>query len=205
MAHARDASADNTTDAELLLRFVSRNDQDAFVALVQRHRHRVLNVCRRLLRDDHDAEDACQATFLVLLRRAASIARPELLANWLYGVALRVAGKARARSMRQRLLERQCAVTHCADPLADLLRRDLGSLLVAEVQRLPKKYRAPLILCYLQGNTNAEAARLLRCPSGSMSYRLARGRELLRQRLIDRMARCIDVHVDSFAHGRFLD
>jgi RNA polymerase sigma factor (sigma-70 family) len=176
--------AERLSDGQLVVRFVGSNDQDAFAALVRRHRSRVLNVCRRLLRDHHDAEDACQITFLVLLRRARSLAEPELLANWLHGVARRVAGKARAQAARQRLQETSRAADAVPDPLTDVLRRDLQSLLVTEMQRLPEKYRASLVLCYLDGKTNAEAAQQLGCPAGSMSHRLARGREMLRQRLI---------------------
>ena len=178
--------AEAMSDGQLLTRFVDRKDADAFETLVQRHRTRVLSVCRRVLQDDHDAEDACQATFLVLVRRAQVIAQPERLANWLHGVALRVAGKARARAARQRRNEKNSAAERIHDPLAELQRRDLRSLLVAEVQRLPENHRAPLVLCYLEGNTNVEAARQLCCPSGSLSYRLARGRELLRKRLLQR-------------------
>jgi polysaccharide export outer membrane protein len=198
---AGDTRAQKTSDGQLLMRFADRNDAEAFKTLVQRHRRRVLSVCRRLLRDAHHAEDACQATFLVLLRRARSIAQPELLANWLHGVARRVAGKARVRAARQRLHEKNRAPACTPDPLADVHRRDLRSLLATEMQRLPEKYRAPLALCYLDGNTNVEAARQLRCPSGSLSYRLARGREMLRQRLIQRMVECPANIVESFPIG----
>ena len=174
------------TDGQLLMRFVNREDLEAFKTLVQRHRPRVLTICRGLLRDAHHAEDACQATFLVLLRKARLIARPEQLANWLCGVARRVAAKARVRAARQRLHEMTRAPARAPDPLADLYRRELRSVLATEMQRLPEKFRAPLVLCYFDGNTNVEAARQLRCPSGSISYRLARGLQMLRRRLLQR-------------------
>jgi RNA polymerase sigma factor (sigma-70 family) len=170
-------------DKQLLMRFVNLEDSAAFGALVERHGPMVLGVCRRVLRDAHAAEDACQAVFLVLLRRAASIARPELLAGWLYGVAMRVAGKARAGTLRRRVNEKRVVAATVPDPVVEAARRDLRSVLTAEIDRLPEKYRGPLILCYWEGKTNDEAARQLGCPPGSMSYRLARGREMLRERL----------------------
>jgi RNA polymerase sigma factor (sigma-70 family) len=170
-------------DRQLLERFVNLQDSAAFGALVQRHGPMVLGVCRRVLRDAHAAEDACQAVFLVLLRRAASIARPELLSGWLYGVAMRVAGKARAGTVRRRAHEKRATSPAVPDPVVEAARRDLRSVLTAEIERLPEKYRDPLILCYWEGKTNDEAARQLGCPPGSMSYRLARGREMLRERL----------------------
>jgi RNA polymerase sigma factor (sigma-70 family) len=145
-----------------------------------------------VLHDDHDAEDAFQATFLVLLRRAASLARPELLANWLYGVAYRVALKARAARRREherQLLGRPPAgrpADRPADLPADVTRHELRAVLDRELDHLPEVYRAPLVLCYLEGLTNREAAQRLGCPGGSISYRLARGRELLRERLTGR-------------------
>jgi RNA polymerase sigma factor (sigma-70 family) len=174
------------SDAQLLRRFNLLQDPGAFTALVQRHWPTVLGVCRRLLRDDHSAEDACQAAFMVLLRKARLIAQPERLASWLYGVALRVAGKARSRAARRRDHERRVIVPAAADPLREVVRRDLHALLTAEIHTLPEKYRGPLLLCYWEGLTNEEAARQLGCPAGSMSWRLARGRELLRRRLTRR-------------------
>jgi RNA polymerase sigma factor (sigma-70 family) len=145
----------------------------------------VLGVCQRVLNHAQDAEDAFQATFLVLVRKAGSLARPELLANWLYRVAYRTAKKARAHASRHH----GCAgLADCilAEPGVDAAGEELRATLDEELQRLPDKYRVPLILCYLEGKTNEEAARQLGWPTGSMSCRLARGRELLRERLTSR-------------------
>jgi RNA polymerase sigma factor (sigma-70 family) len=169
----------------LVERFVQRQDEEAFAALVRRHGPLVLGVCRRVLHDWDDAQDAFQATFFVLARKAASLAKPEALGNWLYGVAFRTAVKARARAARRREYERQ-AGRATANPSSELARRDLWEALDEELSRLPEKYRAPLVRCYLEGKTNEEAARELGCPPGSMSGRLARGRELLRERLTSR-------------------
>jgi RNA polymerase sigma factor (sigma-70 family) len=179
-------SIEEQSDALLLARFASQQDKDAFADLVKRHGPMVLAVCRRVLRSPHDAEDAFQATFLVLVRKAASIAQPELLGNWLYGVAYRVAAKARANAARRTEHERRAPVMPLEDPLRDVTGRELRSVLDAEMSRLPEKYRAPLVLCYLEGRTNEEAARLLGWPTGSISGRLARARELLRKRLLHR-------------------
>jgi RNA polymerase sigma-70 factor (ECF subfamily) len=146
----------------------------------------VLAVCQRVLQNSQDAEDAFQATFLVLVRKAGSIGQPELLANWLYGVAYRTALKARANAVRRSEHERQAVSMPSADPLVEVAWRELRALLDEELSRLPEKYRAPLVLCYLQGKTNEEAARQLGWPIGSMSARLARGREMLRDRLASR-------------------
>ncbi len=176
-------AAGGETDRLLLERFVRRQDGTAFAALVQRHGPMVLGVCRRVLGHAQDAEDAFQATFLVLVRRASSLRDPALLGNWLYGVACRTARKARARAARRQQLERQATPMPAEAPSADDKGPQLRALLDAELQTLPEKYRAPLVLCYLEGLTNEEAARRLGWPPGSMSYRLARGRELLRERL----------------------
>jgi RNA polymerase sigma-70 factor (ECF subfamily) len=170
------------SDRELLERFARGQDEEAFEALVQRHGPLVLGVCRRVLRDWEDAQDAFQATFFVLARKAGSLAKPEALGNWLYGVAYRTAVKAKARAARRRECERQ-AGRATPNPASEEARRDLCEVLGEELSRLPEKYRAPLVHCYLEGKTNQEAARELGCPLGSMSGRLARGRELLRERL----------------------
>jgi RNA polymerase sigma factor (sigma-70 family) len=179
---------DALTDTELLKRFAQRHEEAAFAALLRRHGPMVLSVCRRVLHNSHDAEDAFQATFLVMIEKAAQLRKPELLANWLYGVAYRTALHARQRAARRSERERE-AVAMSSDPVShsETESRELRHVLDEELQRLPDKYRAPLVLCYLEGKTNEEAARLLGWPSGSMSYRLARGRELLRERLQGRM------------------
>jgi RNA polymerase sigma factor (sigma-70 family) len=173
-------------DRALLKRFVAHQDQHAFATIVSRHGPMVLGVCRRVLRHHQDAEDAFQATFLVLARKAGSLDRPELLANWLYGVAFRTAQQARAKVARRSHHEREAASMTAAWSEPEVGQRELRELLDQELFQLPEKYRAPLVLCYLEGKTNEEAARLLGWPPGSMSARLARGRELLRERLARR-------------------
>jgi RNA polymerase sigma factor (sigma-70 family) len=183
---APNRTAEQLTDSQLLERFAKRKDEAAFAVLVKRHGPMVLAVCRRLLQNNHDADDAFQATFLVLVRKAALIAQPELLANWLYGVAYRVAVKARIRAARRSEHERRTPAMQLDDPLLEVNSRELRAVLDAEMNHLPEKYRAPLVLCYLEGKTNEEAARQLGWPTGSISGRLARARDLLRKRLVRR-------------------
>jgi RNA polymerase sigma factor (sigma-70 family) len=171
-------------DGDLLQRFVCDRDEAAFETLLHRHARLVWHVCRSLLRETHAAEDAFQATFLILVRKAGSISRPELLGNWLYGVAQRVAQRARALQSRHHThqgLEAVAARTVEAEA-------DLHGRVHEELQRLPAKYRAPLVLCYLEGRTNEEAARHLQWPVGTLKVRLMRGREMLRSRLTRRGA-----------------
>lgn len=179
---------DTFSDGQLLDCFVHRHEEAAFAALVRRHGPMVLSVCRRLLRHHHDAEDAFQATFLVLAEKAHSLRQPELLANWLYGVAYRTAVHARQRASRRSEREREVAVLSPVSGDSEIEAREVRRVLDEELARLPEKYRAPLVLCYLEGMTNEEAARTLGWPSGSMSHRLARGREMLRERLEGRLA-----------------
>jgi RNA polymerase sigma factor (sigma-70 family) len=178
--------AGEVTDRELLQRFAHSRDGDAFTALVRRYGPLVLGVCRRVLGQGPDAEDAFQATFLVLARKAGAIGQPERLGNWLYGVALRVARKARAEAARRRARQRQVAdmPTSRGDPEADW--EEVRQVLDDEVQRLPDKFRAPLVLCYLQGLTREEAAARLGWTAGAVKGMLERGRELLRSRLARR-------------------
>src|SRR5262249_28039284 len=139
------------SDAQLLARFIDQRDEVAFAALVRRHGPLVLGVCRRVLRSDHDAEDAFQASFLVLVRKAASIRSRELLANWLFGVAYNTALKARALAARRRAREMQ--LTDMAEPEAEMqenLWQELQPLVDRELSRLPEKYRIPVLLCELQ-------------------------------------------------------
>jgi RNA polymerase sigma-70 factor (ECF subfamily) len=176
----------DAADGQLLHRFATRQDEAAFAALVRRHGPLVCGACRRVLHDPNDAEDAFQATFLVLARKAGSVARPELLGNWLYGVACRTAREAKARAARRRARERQVAARSAADPAADVDWADLRPVLDEEIGRLPARYRVPFVLCYLQGRTNEEAARLLGCPKGTVLSRLAWARQQLRSRLTRR-------------------
>jgi RNA polymerase sigma-70 factor (ECF subfamily) len=171
------------TDGQLLASFVERRDEDAFEALVRRHGPMVLGVCRRLLRHAHDAEDAFQATFLVLARKAASLRSRELVGNWLYGTAYRTALGARGMIARRQARERQ--VEDMPEPLAEAAApwADLLPLLDQELNRLPEKYRVPVVLCELEGKSRKEAARLLGLPEGTLSWRLARARQLLARRL----------------------
>ncbi len=178
--------ADALSDGQLLERFTKHRDASAFEALVQRHGPMVLGVCRRVLADEHDAEDAFQATLLVLVRKAASIRQHESVGSWLYGVAYRIALKARALAARRAWHERQVLQRSPPDALAEVVWHDLRPILDEEVNRLPEKYRAPVVLCHLQGKTNEEAARHLRCPLGTVKIRLARARTLLQTRLTRR-------------------
>jgi RNA polymerase sigma factor (sigma-70 family) len=176
----------DASDARLLERFALAGDADAFAALVRRHGPLVWRVCRRVLAHDQDAEDAFQATFLVLARKASSVRRPEALASWLHGVAYRVARKARARRDRPAPPGEEAVDPAAADPGHEAAWRELGRLIEAEVHALPQEYRLPLLLCYWEGKTNEEAARQLGWPSGTVKTRLARARRLLHGRLARR-------------------
>jgi len=170
-------------DGALLERFQSSHDQDALQTLVQRHHRMVFTVCRRLLGNPHDAEDAFQATFLLLVRNARSIRKLASVGSWLYGAAYRVASKARTRHERRTVQEQKAAVMVPRDPAAEALHHDLHTALAAEVERLPEKYRLPVVLCCLEDRSSEEAARLLGWPIGTLWGRLARARDLLRERL----------------------
>jgi RNA polymerase sigma factor (sigma-70 family) len=166
-----------------LARYVDHGDERAFADLVRRHGGLVQEVCQRVLRHQHDAEDAFQATFMVLARRASSLDGTRSLSNWLYQVAYRTALKARSRSARLRARESSHGKPEAIEDVHDAWRLDLGRLLDEELHELPEKYRAPLVLCYLYGKTHQEAAHELGWPSGSMSTRMSRARDLLRERL----------------------
>jgi RNA polymerase sigma factor (sigma-70 family) len=173
------------TDGDLLQRFISERDEAAFAVLLRRHGPMVLGVCRRILRNEHDAEDAFQATFLVLVRRAASIQPRGLVGNWLYGTARNTALKARAMNRRRGVKEREAATRpQAAAPAEDW--EQLHLVLEQALQALPAKYRAPIVLCDLEGKSIKEAARHLDCPPGTVGTRLARGRSLLGRRLARR-------------------
>jgi RNA polymerase sigma factor (sigma-70 family) len=177
--------AAGATDAQLLESFVRQRDEAAFEALVRRHGPMVLGVCRRVLRHRHDAEDAFQATFLVLVRKAAAIGSRQLLANWLYGVAYNIAIKARATLGKRRGREKQ--VSEMPEPAAPPdSDRDLLALLDQELSRLPDKYRVPIVLCDLEGKGHKDSARQLGWPVGTFSGRLSRARTMLAKRLVRR-------------------
>jgi RNA polymerase sigma factor (sigma-70 family) len=182
---SRAASADDS-DRTLLQRFVRHGDAEAFAHLVRRHGPMVLGVCRRVLRDGHDADDAFQGVFLLLVRKAGSLRRPEQLGPWLHGVAHRVAVKARGLGLRRSRCEEPLPDLPAPPSADDLIWRDLRPVLDDAVRSLPLKYRGPFVLCYLQGMTHAEAARHLGCPPGTIATRLSRARDQLRARLLRR-------------------
>ncbi len=174
------------TDGQLLEDYLSRRDETALAALVGRHGPMVWGVCRRLLGNYHDAEDAFQATFLVLVRKAASITSRASVGNWLYGVAHWTALQARRTAARRKKRERQVVAMPEPAVAGQDLWRDLEPLLDEELARLPDKYRAVIVLCDLEGKTRKEAARQLGCPEGTVAGRLARARAMLARRLTRR-------------------
>ncbi len=192
------ASVAEASDGQLLARFAACRDtmgEVAFEALVRRHGPMVLRVCHQVLGDRHRAEDAFQATFLILARRAGSIRQPERLGNWLHGVALRTAREARMRDDRRRRRESPAsdsarveeeAIGKSVRPEQELARREEFEALHEEVSRLPERYRGPVVLCDLEGLTHQEAAHRLRCPLSTIGVRLMRARERLRARLTRR-------------------
>jgi RNA polymerase sigma factor (sigma-70 family) len=171
-------------DGELLARFLRSRDHDAFAALVRRHAPMVWGVCRRLLHNHQDAEDAFQATFLVLVRRAADVPR-RAVANWLYGVARQTAVRLRATAAKRGRRETQ-VVTMPEPTVAEVRDADQQSVLDEELSRLPHHYRGVVVLCDLEGMTRKKAARQLGIPEGSVASRLARARVLLAKRLTRR-------------------
>jgi RNA polymerase sigma factor (sigma-70 family) len=170
-------------DAELLQRFTKRSDSAAFTALVRRHGPMVLGVCRRLLRDAADADDAFQTTFVLLARKAGSLGRPERLAGWLFQVAYRTARRARALRARRRECQAPLPEAATDSPVAEIVWRELRPIFDEELNRLPEKLRLPVVLCFLEGRTKRGAARHLGWPEGTFSTRLQQARELLRGRL----------------------
>jgi RNA polymerase sigma factor (sigma-70 family) len=171
------------TDYQLLDAFVRDRSEAAFRALVVRHGPAVLQACRRLLTDPEEIEDAFQATFLVLVRKADQIQDPDTLRNWLYGVALRIANRARRGVARRRDHERRRAEMAPAVEGAGEVWDDGGHLVREELSRLPDSYRAPIELCYMGGLSHEDAARELGWPLGTLKTRLVRGRQQLRGRL----------------------
>jgi RNA polymerase sigma-70 factor (ECF subfamily) len=183
-ARANECAAES--DAGLLRHFVARRSEDTFAALLERHGPLVLAVCRRILREPADAEDAFQATFLVLARKAASIRNPDALAAWLHRVALNMARTLKSSTAHRQAHERQAALMSASLPVDEAPVPDWQPILHEEVDRLPEKYRLPVVLCYLEGMTHDAAAGQLNWPLGTVKGRLARARDLLRKRLVRR-------------------
>ena len=171
------------SDRELLDRFRGARDEEAFTALVQRHASMVFGVCRRFVNDAADAEDCFQATFLALSQQAGSLRRADSVGSWLYGVALRISTRAVSSARRRRIREGKAAKADAVDALSEITVREAQSILHEELSRLPEKYRAPLVLCSLQGLTRDEAARQLQLPVSTLKSRLEEARTRLRHRL----------------------
>ena len=169
-------------ERDLVERFVTQKDPEAFRELIERHGAMVLALCRSILREPHDAEDCFQNVFLTLARRANTIKQLDTIAPWLHRVAVRIARRARARTCQRRAREMSRPESRAehpeesADPTVIPLLRD-------EISQLPDRYRLPLVLCYLEGKTNQEAARQLQWPVGTVKGRLSRARQRLRDRL----------------------
>jgi RNA polymerase sigma factor (sigma-70 family) len=182
------AVAASLTDGELVERFIDSGQEQAFALLVERHSALVKRVCRRYLSDANDADDAYQATFVLLALKAASIRRRESVASWLFGVAARVSVRIRRQSVRRAVIrvQAQNVKPSSTSPENDLSWRELCQALREEMQKLPEKQRQPLALCYWQGLTQDEAARILGWPRGTLKRRLESGRDRLRQRLAAR-------------------
>jgi RNA polymerase sigma factor (sigma-70 family) len=179
-------SGEEVPDALLLERFAVRRDEEAFALLLERYGGLVLGVCRRMLRQEQDAEDAFQATFLVLARKAGAIAKRASVGSWLYGVALRTSLKARTRSARRYRREAELQDVPAPETTRATDGRELREVLDEEVNRLPSRYRVPVVLCYLEGKSCEDAARQLGCARGTVLSRLARARDRLRSRLTRR-------------------
>jgi RNA polymerase sigma factor (sigma-70 family) len=177
---------EDRTDQELLQDFIACGSEKAFTELVRRHGRLVLMVCNQVLRHSQNAEDACQATFLVLARKAASIQRRTALASWLYGVAFRIARKARNEAVRRQTRENHARCRSPLDPVTEAALRELQTLLHEEISRLPEKLRAPFVLCCLEGKSRTEAAERLGWKEGTVAGRLALAREQLWERLARR-------------------
>jgi RNA polymerase sigma factor (sigma-70 family) len=190
LQHIRKMAAVQTyrefSDCDLLERFVAARDEAAFTALIDRHGPMVLGVCRRALPNFHDAEDACQATFLVLARTAASVRKKTSLSSWLHGVAFRVAAKLKRGHARRKSREYGADAPAPRDPAAEVSWREVQAILDEELQRLPERYRAPVILCYLECMTRDEAAKQLGLLPTTLYGRLERARDMLRTCLTKR-------------------
>jgi RNA polymerase sigma factor (sigma-70 family) len=177
------SSQSEPTDEHLLRDYVASQDAGAFAAIMRRHGGMVSGVCRRVLGREQDVEDAFQATFLVLLRKAPSLSRPNLLGNWLYGVAYRISNKIRSANIRQRTRQAPMVDLPAPDANDDASGRDLRPVFDDELRRLPQRYRRPIVLFYLEGKSAEEVATALGLPRGTVLSQLARARERLRIRL----------------------
>lgn len=186
LSHAIRMAADAETDQELIHRYIHKKDQTAFAQLVRRHAFLVHGVCRRALSSPQDAEDACQATFLVLARKAKTEQWHSSVANWLYVTARRVAADARVAAKRRTKREGRAAVRPPQEPVDRMTGRELLAALDEELDRLPPRYREPLVLCYLEGLTRDEASHRLGIPSATLKSQLERGRKRLADALTKR-------------------
>ena len=188
--HLRQVAAAQTnrglSDRELLDRFVGSNDESAFTVLIERHGPMALGVCLRALPNIHDAEDACQATFLVLARKAALVRKKSSLGSWLHGVACRVAANLKRDHARRKSREQRVDAPVPRDPAGEVTWREVQAILDQELQQLPERYRTPLILCYLECMTRDQAAQQIGVSAGSLHGRLERARDMLRERLTRR-------------------
>lgn len=182
----RALAADEVPDHQLLERFTVHHDDHAFAALVRRYGRLVCSVCRAVLHNEHDIEDVFQAAFLVLARKAASIRKRDALASWLYGVAYRLARKARSQAIRRSRPVHVRPRPAPAEPLEELAWREWNAALHEELTQLPAVYCSPVVLCCLEGHSRDEAAQRLGWPMGTVKTRLERGRQLLRERLAQR-------------------
>ena len=174
------------SDGQLLARYAAFQDGAAFEALVARHGSMVAATCRAILEHEHDVEDAFQATFLVLARKAASVRAGDALGGWLHRVAYRIAVQAKREARKRHRLESEIAAMRISDatrPGSDL---DLRSIVHEEIERLPERERLPVVLCDLEGLTYEQAACRLRCTEQALCYRLAKARTRLRDRLVRR-------------------
>src|SRR5262249_28004530 len=176
----------DASDGKLIEQFITQRDELAFAAILQRHGPLVFGVCRQVLDNPHDAEDAFQATFLVLSAKANVIRKREAPAAWLHRVDLNIARTAKSSMALRRVHERQAVPMSQTSPVDEVALRDWRPLIHEEVDRLPEKYRVGVVLCYLEGKTHEEAGRQLGWPLGTVKGRLARARDLLRTRLARR-------------------